>query len=72
MTLARTNAIALTGLTGELISVEVDIGDGLPTFALLGLPDAALLESRDRVKSALINSGQIWPNRKVIVSLTPA
>jgi magnesium chelatase family protein len=72
MTLARTNCVALTGLIGELINVEVDIGDGLPNFSLLGLPDAALLESRDRVRSALINSGQIWPNRKVIVSLTPA
>ena len=72
MSLARTNCIALTGLAGELITVEVDIGDGLPTLSLLGLPDAALLESRDRVRSALINSGQLWPNRKVIVSLTPA
>ena len=72
MSLARTNCIALTGLAGELITVEVDIGDGLPTFSLLGLPDAALLESRDRVRSALINSGQSWPNRKIIVSLTPA
>lgn len=72
MSLAKTNCVALTGLTGEMITVEVDINDGLPTYSLLGLPDAALLESKDRVRSAIVNSGQIWPNRKVTVSLTPA
>ena len=72
MSLAKTNTIALSGIKGELITVEVDISDGLPGFTLLGLPDAALNESKDRVRAALTNSGQIWPNRKVTISLLPA
>ena len=60
------------GLVGNLVDVEVDISDGLPGYTLLGLPDAALTESRDRVRAALINSGLPWPNKKVTVSLSPA
>lgn len=59
-------------MDGNLVNVEVDISDGLPMYSLLGLPDAALHESRDRVRAALINSGEQWPNRKVTVSLSPA
>jgi magnesium chelatase family protein len=70
--LAITNCVALTGLAGNLIQVEVDISEGLPGFTLLGLPDAALSESRERVRAAVINSGEIWPNRKITVSLSPA
>jgi magnesium chelatase family protein len=72
MTLARTHTIALLGLAGHPVDVEVDIADGLPSYTLLGLPDAALSESRERVRSALVNSGAPWPNRKVTVSLSPA
>ena len=72
MSLSTTKAIALSGLNGELVSVEVDIADGLPGFTLLGLPDAALAESRDRVRAALVNSSQSWPNRKVTIALLPA
>lgn len=72
MTLGLTKSIALQGLMGSLIDVEVDIADGIPTYALLGLPDASLQESRDRVRAALVNSGQKWPNKKVTVSLSPA
>jgi len=50
MTIATTNAIALSGINGEVVTVEVDISDGLPGYSLLGLPDAALNESRDRGK----------------------
>jgi len=64
--------IALLGLDGQLISVEVDIADGLPGYTLLGLPDTALTESKDRVRSAMVNSGENWPNKKVTVSLSPA
>jgi len=70
--LALTSTISLTGLIGNLIDVEVDISDGLPGYILLGLPDAALNESKDRVRAALVNSGEIWPNKKVTVSLSPA
>ena len=72
MTLGLTKSIALQGLMGSLIDVEVDIADGIPTYTLLGLPDASLQESRDRVRAALVNSGQKWPNKKVTVSLSPA
>ena len=72
MTLGRTLAVGLIGLQGEIVQVEVDIADGLPGYALLGLPDAALTESRDRVRSAIVNCAESWPNRKVTVSLSPA
>ena len=55
-----------------MVTVEVDIADGLPGYSLLGLPDAALNESRDRVRAALVNSAQAWPNRKLTISLLPA
>jgi magnesium chelatase family protein len=67
-----TSSVALTGLIGHLVDVEVDISDGLPGYVLLGLPDAALNESKDRVRAALVNSGESWPNKKVTVSLSPA
>ena len=72
MSLALTSTVSLTGLIGNLIDVEVDISDGLPGYILLGLPDAALSESKDRVRAALVNSGEVWPNKKVTVSLSPA
>ena len=72
MSLALTSTVALTGLIGNLIDVEVDISEGLPGYILLGLPDAALNESKDRVRAALVNSGEVWPNKKVTVSLSPA
>ena len=72
MAVFKTQTIALIGLVGELITVEVDISDGLPTFTLLGLPDAALNESRERVRTAISNSNLKWSNRKTTVSLSPA
>ena len=72
MTIGRTQAVALQGLLGSLIDIECDIADGIPTYSLLGLPDASLQESRDRVRAALVNTGQKWPHKKVTVSLSPA
>ncbi|CAB4715576.1 unannotated protein [freshwater metagenome] len=72
MNLAQTNSVALLGLDGHLVTIEVDIADGLPMYSLLGLPDAALSESRDRVRAAIVNCQEVWPNRKVTVSLSPA
>jgi len=72
LTLGQSTSVALLGLDGSVVNVEVDIADGIPMYSLLGLPDAALNESRDRVRAALINSGESWPNRKVTVSLSPA
>lgn len=72
MTLGQSLSVSLVGLEGQIITVEVDIADGLPGYTLLGLPDAALTESRDRVRSALVNCSEKWPNKKVTVSLSPA
>ena len=72
MAIFKVLTISLVGLVGQLITVEVDIGDGLPNFTLLGLPDAALNESRDRVRSAIVNSNLKWVNRRTTVSLSPA
>lgn len=72
MTLGRTQAVALQGLLGNVIDIECDIADGIPMYSLLGLPDASLQESRERIRAALTNSGQRWPNKKVTVSLSPA
>ena len=72
MSIARTIGVNLFGLTGQRIEIEVDISNGLPSYALLGLPDATLNESRDRIRAAILNSQLIWPNRKITVSLSPA
>jgi len=65
-------SVVVIGVSGHLIDVEVDIGEGLPGFSIVGLPDTAVAEARDRVKAAVRNSDLIWPNRKVTVSLSPA
>ena len=54
-------SVALSGLEGRLVEVEADIGAGLPRTVLVGLPDSALYQSRDRCKAAVSNSGQEWP-----------
>ena len=72
MALSKVRSLALLGLVGHIVDVEVDISDGLPGYILLGLPDAALSESRERVRSALVNSGLPWPNKKVTITLSPA
>ena len=72
MSIGYTQSVALLGITGSLVEIEVDISDGIPMYSLLGLPDAALQESRDRVRAAITNCNEIWPNRKMTVSMSPA
>jgi magnesium chelatase family protein len=72
MALARTFAIALAGLDGQLVEVECDISTGLPGLSFTGLPDASVQESRDRLRAALLNCAAGWPNQKVTVGLLPA
>jgi magnesium chelatase family protein len=72
MTLARTFSVALVGVRGHLIEVEADIASGLPATILVGLPDTALREARDRIRAAIVNSGESWPNSKITVGLSPA
>jgi len=70
--LARTFSVALVGVRGHLIEVEADIASGLPATILVGLPDTALREARDRIRAAIVNSGESWPNSKITVGLSPA
>ena len=70
--LAKVLSAAIVGLEAELVSVEVDIVNGQPYFALVGLPDAAVRESRDRVYSAVKNSGLNFPLNRITVNLAPA
>jgi magnesium chelatase family protein len=72
MPLARTHAIALVGMQGHVVEVEADIENGLVGLQLIGLPDTALREARDRIRSAVINSGHDWPMRRITVGLSPA
>ena len=70
--LASIKTYALAGVESREVSVEVDIQPGLPAFQIVGLPDAALRESRERVRSALRNSGFEFPQRRITVNLAPA
>jgi magnesium chelatase family protein len=72
MSLARTNAIALVGVQGHPVEIEVDIENGLVGLMLVGLPDTALREARDRIRSAIVNSKERWPQRRITVGLSPA
>ena len=70
--LAKVLSAAIVGLEAELVNVEVDIVNGQPYFALVGLPDAAVRESRDRVYAAVKNSGLNFPQHRITVNLAPA
>lgn len=70
--LAKVLSSALVGIDAIVIDVEVDIAQGLPQLATVGLPEGAVRESKDRVKAALKNSGYDFPNRKITVNLAPA
>jgi magnesium chelatase family protein len=70
--LARVTSCATQGIQGLFVEVEADLGAGLPTFSIVGLPDAAVRESRERVLAALRNCGFEFPARKITVNLAPA
>ena len=70
--LAKVTSAALVGLDAHLVEVEVDIAGGLPQFSIVGLPDATVKESRDRVRSALRNTGFHFPAKRITVNLAPA
>jgi magnesium chelatase family protein len=69
---ARTHSIALVGVEGYPVEIESDIANGLPCLLLIGLPDTALREARDRIRAAIINSREQWPQRRITVGLSPA
>ena len=70
--LARVFSCAVIGLEGVVVEVEVDTGDGLPSVIIVGLPDAAVQESRERVQSAIKNAGMFFPRKRLTVNLAPA
>lgn len=70
--LAKVNSLGLKGIEGYAVGVEVDIAPGLPSYSVVGLPDAAVKESKDRVVAAIRNSGFELPSRRVTVNLAPA
>ncbi|MGW5686079.1 YifB family Mg chelatase-like AAA ATPase [Nonomuraea sp. NPDC003754] len=72
MAVARTRSVTLIGVAGRSVEVEADVGSGLAGIHLIGLPDTALSEARDRVRSAMVNSHYPWPDARITVSLFPA
>lgn len=70
--LAKVISCAVVGMEGAIVEVEVDISPGLPAFTIVGLPDKAVQEARERVRSAVRNSGCTFPNRRITVNLAPA
>lgn len=70
--LAKVTSCAIVGLDGAVVEVEVDILPGLPKFNIVGLPDAAVQEARERVRSAIKNSGCSFPTKRITVNLAPA
>jgi len=70
--LAKVITCAIVGLEGAIVEVEVDISPGLPSFTIVGLPDMAVQEARERVRAAIRNSGCSFPMRRIVVNLAPA
>ena len=70
--LAKVNTCAVIGLEGAVVEAEVDISQGLPAFTIVGLPDTAVQEARERVRAAIRNSGCEFPMRRITVNLAPA
>ena len=72
MSLGTTAAVALEGLIGHVIEVQAQLAFTVPGFTLVGLPDTALVEAKDRVRAAVLSRKLEWPNRKITVNLSPA
>jgi magnesium chelatase family protein len=70
--LAKVRSGAIIGLDGAIVEVEVDISSGLPSFTIVGLPDAAVQEAKERVRAAIRNSGGTFPMKRIVVNLAPA
>ena len=72
MSLAVIKSRAKLGIEAPIVSVEVHLSNGLPAFNIVGLPEASVKESKDRVRSAIINSHFEFPARRITVNLAPA
>src|SRR5262245_24781731 len=69
--LAAVRSATLVGVDGQSVIVEVHVSQGLPSYSVVGLPDTAVRESRERVRAALLSSGLAWPQQRVTVNLAP-
>ncbi|MGH3545626.1 MAG: magnesium chelatase domain-containing protein, partial [Mycobacteriales bacterium] len=69
MGFAGANAVALLGIEGHIVQVEVHVASGLPGVFVTGLPDAAVAQARDRVRAAMLNSGFDWPQQRITIGL---
>lgn len=69
---AKVTSLGVTGLAGYLVQVEADLAGGLPQFNLVGLPDSAVKESSERVRSAVKNLHYAWPASRITINLAPA
>ncbi|MBP0456266.1 ATP-binding protein [Streptomyces bomunensis] len=72
MGFARACSVALVGVEGVVVEVQADLEPGVAAFTLVGLPDKSLVESKDRVRAAVVNAGAEWPQKKLTVGLSPA
>ncbi|MEE1047214.1 MAG: YifB family Mg chelatase-like AAA ATPase [Clostridia bacterium] len=70
--ITKVNSVGLTGMDGFGISVEADVGNGMPTWDVVGMPDTAVKESKERIRSALKNSGFMIPGKRILINLAPA
>jgi magnesium chelatase family protein len=71
MPVARTRGAIVVGVEGVIVEVEADVAAGLVGMTIVGLPDKAVGESRDRARTAVVNSGLEWPQRKITIALLP-
>ena len=70
--ISKLNSTSLSGIDGYIVNVETDISSGLPGFDIVGLPDAAVKESKERIRAAIKNTGLTMPSKKITVNLAPA
>jgi magnesium chelatase family protein len=70
--LAKARSVAVIGMDAHLVEVEVQVGAGLPSFTVVGLPDTQILQARERVRAAIESTGEKWPQRRIVVNLSPA
>ncbi len=72
MSFSKINSMGLMGLDGYLVEVQTDISNGMPAYEIVGLPDAAVREAKERVRSAIKNIGATFPSKKIVINLAPA
>lgn len=72
MAFASAWSVALVGVEGHPVEVQADLAQGLPTLTVTGMPDAGVTQARDRVRAAVVNTGSVWPQKRITIGLYPA